>query len=122
MKILNIEDDAIKHTDICKVLGSCGCTDVEWAKNLEDALEMAKGGDFALYITDMWFPKTKGGVEEESGESFIRQIEKSGDATPVIMCSSVNYRIPNILGTVHYSDKSDWETELQKLLKEVIVV
>ena len=30
MKVLNIEDDAFKHNDICKVLTSCGVNTVYW--------------------------------------------------------------------------------------------
>ena len=66
MHILNIEDDAIKHRDICKVLENCGIREIDWAKNLD---------------------------------------------IPVILCSSINYRIPKILGTVHYANHTDWEND-----------
>ena len=34
MRVLNIEDDTIKHNDICKALSGCGIKDVEWSNNL----------------------------------------------------------------------------------------
>lgn len=38
MFVLNIEVNAIKHRDICKVLEDCGEREVEWVKNLDDDL------------------------------------------------------------------------------------
>ena len=39
--------------------------------------------------------------------------------TPIIVCSSINEKIPNILGNVWYQEKRDWETEMLNLLKSV---
>lgn len=35
---------------------------------------------------------------------------------PIIVCSSVPLRMSNVLGTVHYSPKEDWESEFAKMI------
>ena len=72
MKVLNIEDDAFKHNDICKVLTSCGVNTVYWEKNYEDGCKAIKnaedaGKPYDLIITDMYYPREAGGKEEASG-------------------------------------------------------
>ena len=42
MRVLHIEDDAIKHTKICRVLTSCDIKEISWAKNLEDGITLLK--------------------------------------------------------------------------------
>ena len=42
-----------------------------------------------------------------------------GMKIPVIMCSSIDYFIPGILGSVHYSENENWEYELVQLVKEI---
>lgn len=122
MRVLNLEDDVAKHNNICKVLKRYGFTRIDWAKNLEDGMELIKNSmdcsdPYALFVTDMYYPLVRGGKEEKAGEIFIDSIKEMNIDTPVIVCSSVRYRIPNILGTVYYSEKADWENELRELIK-----
>lgn len=70
-----------------------------------------------LYI-DMYYPLTPGGDEAEAGMISIQKMEEMEIETPVIVCSSVPYRIPGILGSVHYSDKTDWEQQLCSLIRQ----
>ena len=107
MKVLNIEDDAVKHNNICRVLKANGVTETDWAKNLEDAVRMVEQNEngYELFITDMFYPKTPAGNEEESGMDFIRKMEEMNVRIPVIVCSSVRYRIPGSFGTLYYSEK-----------------
>ena len=122
MRILNIEDDAIKHNDICKVIKSCGSMKIDWARNLEAGVERIREGiqggtPYDLVITDMWYPREAGGEDEESGAALIQLIQQEKWELPVILCSSVRYRIPGILGAIHYSKNENWEDELKKLIK-----
>lgn len=121
MKILNIEDTATKHADICKALRKSGVTDIDWAKNLEDGLELLKAHskDYDLVITDMYYPLVQGGSEAMAGEILIRKMEELQLTIPIIACSSVRLAIPEILGTVYYSPNCDWERDLQELVKQV---
>ena len=124
MRVLNIEDDAAKHNNICKVLKRYGLTRIDWAKNLEDGMELVQNSmdcldPYALFITDMFYPIVKGGKEESAGEMFIGRIKEMNINTPIIVCSSVKYRIADILGTVYYSEKENWEDELRELIKKI---
>lgn len=121
MKILNIEDTATKHAEICIVLRRFGITDIDWAKNLEDGIELLKkhSKDYGLVITDMYYPLNQGGPDIKAGEMLIQRMKDLQLSIPIILCSSVRYRIPEILGTVYYSKSFDWERELQELIKSV---
>ena len=121
MYILNVEDDVFKHNDICKVLQNCGVTKIDWAENLEDAIKMVSSSEenntpYDLIITDMWYPAAPGGRESQCGEVLIKKISEMNLNIPIILCSSVNYSIPDILDTVYYSEKADWEEKLTNLI------
>ena len=120
MKVLHIEDAVIKHYEICKVMKKCGVLEIDWVKTLEDALQMVREHklEYNLIVTDMYYPLTPGGDEAESGLIFIQKMEEMEIETPIIVCSSVPYRIPGILGSVHYSDKTDWEQQLCSLIRQ----
>lgn len=49
----------------------------------------------------------------------IKEVRERGWDVPIILCSSVNYCYPGILGSIHYSEKEDWETELVKLIRKL---
>lgn len=119
MKVLNLEDNALKHYEIKKVLRSCGVSETDWVRNLEEGLKMAGSGKYDLYITDMWYPKTPGGPDNRSGELFINEIRKKGDLTPILICSNQNYSYPEILGALYYSERSDWEMELERFIRSL---
>ena len=127
MRILNIEDNVIKQNDICKVLSGAGFRDVDWAGNLNEGVKMiedhmSSDTPYDLVITDMWYPREAGGEEEESGSLLIQMIKDKGWELPVIVCSSVRYIIPDILGTVYYSPKENWEDELRNLVRGISMV
>ena len=68
MRILNIEDNVIKHNDICKVLSGAGFRDVDWAGNLNEGVKMiedhmSSDTPYDLVITDMWYPRDAGREE-----------------------------------------------------------
>lgn len=128
MFVLNIEDDIYKHNDICNVMkkGSFSNLQIDCEHNLADAIEKIAeqndlGKPYDLIITDMWYPSENGGIESESGEMLIETVRDNNWNIPIILCSSVRYRIPEILGTVHYSKNGDWESELLNLAKKVNV-
>lgn len=125
MRVLNLEDTAIKHNDICKVLKSCGIAHVDWARNLEKGLEMLEESlksetPYDLVITDMYYPTTPGGGDAPSGELFLQKRKEMGWQVPVIVCSTIRFRYPELLGAVHYSEKEDWESVLRELLQRIV--
>lgn len=119
MKVLNLEDNAFKHFEIKKALQSLGVARTDWARNLEDGLKMAGEEKYDLYITDMWYPLTPGGRDNRSGEVFIEKIREKRDPAPILLCSNQDYSYPEILGTLYYSDRSDWELELGRYIRSL---
>ena len=124
MKVLNIEDDAFKHNDICKDLTSCGGNTVYWEKNYEDGWKAIKNAEDAekpydLIITDMYYPREAGGREEASGEWIIQKVIDQELKVPVILCSSVNLRFSEIFGCVYYNRIRNWEDDLKLLINKL---
>ena len=104
MKVLNLEDNAIKHYEICRILKRNGIEEIDWVRNLEDGLKKVEENKYDLYITDMWYPKHSGGPDNRSGELFIKEILKRKDPAPVILCSNhVRIRITRILRSMGHS-------------------
>ena len=122
MHILHVEDNVFKHRDICNVLQNCGNVEIAWAKNLEEGIEMIQHSvedsrQYDIVITDMYYPLVRGGDEAKAGDLLIQKIREMGLVIPVILCSSADIRMQGILGTVHYSEREDWESELRRLVK-----
>lgn len=126
MHILNLEDNVFKHHDICRAIerGSFENLKIDCVGNLADGLSkiegaISKGKLYDLIITDMWYPEKSGGADNNSGEILIKEVRERGWDVPIILCTSVNYCYPGILGSIHYSEKEDWETELVKLIRKL---
>ena len=122
MHILHIEDNVFKHRDICNVLQDCGKVEIDWAKNLEDGIGMIQHSvedsrQYDIIITDMYYPLVRGGKETKAGELLIQRVKEMGLAIPIILCSSADIRMQGILGTIHYSEREDWESELRRIVK-----
>lgn len=126
MYILNLEDNVFKHHDICKAIerGSFQNLRIDHVGNLKDGIERIKEQNeiekpYDLIITDMWYPEMSGGGDSASGEKLIQIVNEQGLDIPVILCSSVKYRFPQILGSVHYAENEEWETEIIDLIKKL---
>lgn len=124
MYILNLEDNMYKHHDICKVLrgGRFGVVNIENVRNLEDGVErieeqIESGHPYDCIITDMWYPERPGGGDAPSGEELIQMAKEKDWKIPIILCSSMNYRYPEIYGSVHYAKDEEWERDLLNLVK-----
>ncbi len=125
MRVLNIEDDAFKHNDICKALSGCGIKDVDWCENLSEGWKQIKNSidndnPYDLIITDMYYPNESGEREEKSGDVLIDRIIENKITIPVVLCSSVNFKYPEIYGCVYYSRTRNWEADMQKLVNGLL--
>ncbi len=125
MKVLNIEDSPFKHYDVSKVVLSCTKAEIDWSTNLRDGLEkiqyaLDQWQPYDLIITDMFYPLKPGQRDEEAGKILIQNVMDQGLTTPIILCSTVKYDFPEILGCIHYSDLADWESDLKKLVEKAI--
>lgn len=119
MQILNIEDNVFKHVNICKALKKIGITDVDWKRNLSEAINAMKTTKYDVVITDMWYPEYPGGPNIKSGEAFINKCIGQEDSPYIILCSSIDYDWPGIWGSVHYDEDEDWESHLLELIRKV---
>lgn len=106
------------------------CQDVGLKKsnafnNLMDGWKQIKNSidsnnPYDLIITDMYYPDEPGGREEQSGDVLIDRVIKNKITIPVILCSSVNLKYPEIYGCVYYSRERNWEADMQKLVNSLV--
>ncbi|MBR1740341.1 MAG: hypothetical protein IJ733_00430 [Lachnospiraceae bacterium] len=67
----------------------------------------------------MHFPLTASGeADVHAGEKLMEKLREKNIRIPVIVCSSLNYRIPEADACVWYSEHNNWEWELGKLVKK----
>ena len=71
-------------------------------------------------IFDMYYPNEPGGREEQSGDVLIDRVIKNKITIPVILCSSVNLKYPEIYGCVYYSRERNCEADMQKLVNSLV--
>ena len=118
-KVLLVEDSPIKGFEVTKVLKNSGVVEVVSAKNLKEGLDIifAPDNGVELIVTDMYYPIEQGSGEAHSGEMLIERLTEANINLPVIVCSSVNYRVAGVLGCVHYSPNEDWERELEMMVR-----
>lgn len=122
LKALVIEDDVFKFNDIRKALEFNGITNIVHMSNQEDAWEaICKSADqnapFGVIITDMQYPLAAlMDIDTEAGFKLIERLKKEEINIPVIICSSINYRVTECLGSVWYNELSDLEFDFKELL------
>ncbi len=124
MRVLNIEDADYKHDGICEALNERGITDIDWAKNLADGLDMLQTAadeskNYDLVITDMYYPLKNGEKDVEAGKVCVKKMKEMGLDTPVILCSSVQCYVSGILGMVCYDFGNEWKNTLNFLLDQL---
>ena len=122
-KILNIEDDIIKHCNINRALDWNRYPKAELATTAEDGIEMietaiAEGVPYDLLITDMHFP-VNGEDNHKAGLYVIEKLKCKGIEIPIIVCSSVRYNIPEIAGCIFYSRSWDLNWDFRELLEKL---
>ena len=119
IKAVIVDDDVIKGFDIRKALEFNGIRNIETVRNQEKLWEQIYRGEekIDLIVTDMQYPLEAGGsIDEEAGFKLIERMEKEKIDIPIIVCSSFNYSIPNILGSVWYNKLSDLDSNFRKVL------
>lgn len=119
IKAVVVDDDAFKGADICKALEFNGIRSVMIVRNQEKLWEQIYHGEdtIDLIVTDMQYPLGAGeAVDEEAGFKLIKRMEKEKIDIPVIVCSSLNYSIPNILGIVWYNRLNDLNSNFKEVL------
>lgn len=122
MNAVIADDDVFKGTDIRKALEFSGIRKIRTVRNQEELWEqICHGGDqIDLIVTDMQYPLEAGkAVDEEAGLKLIERMKKEKIDIPVIVCSSLNYRIPDILGSVWYNRLNDLDSGFKAVLSKL---
>ena len=126
MHVLIIDDDVKKTYAIKRALDYNGIDNVVNVNNQEAAWnEIMKSinGDvkFDLIVTDMHYPLTIGSVPDESaGYKLIERLEDKKIDIPVVICSSVNWKSSNCLGSIWFSKQRDLNFDFKDLLEQLM--
>ena len=119
IKVVIVDDDVFKGADIRKALEFNGVRDIITVRNQEKLWEQIYHGEdkIDLIVTDMQYPLEAGeAIDEKAGFKLIERMEKEKIHIPVIVCSSLNYSIPDILGNVWYSNLNDIDLNFREVL------
>lgn len=124
LKVLLVEDNVYKRIDIKNALSLYGIKNVVCVNYLQAGMEeIYKSMDtepIGLIITDMHYPIERvGGEVPDAGNQLIKRLQSEDINIPVIVCSSVPYQIPEILGTVWYDERRDLNRDLKELLDKL---
>ena len=125
MRVLNVEDNPVKHSEIKNALERLGIKDVTWVESENDAIlsvleQMENQTPYDLIVSDMQFPLfSNGRPEDDAGLTFLSELKEHGIETPVIVCSSFHLFIPWVLGCIHYSRNTDLWEEFRTLLSKI---
>lgn len=125
LKILHLEDNAMKQTAIARVLHDVCEAEIDWVTDVASGMkkieEIKEQGDmYDLAITDMQYPLKKGtGIDEDAGEVFIGRMKDQNVEIPIIVCSSMRLRIREVYGCVWYHERNDWEMELRGMVRNL---
>lgn len=113
------DDDVFKEKNIRKALEFNGIKNITAVRNQEKLWEQIYHSEdpIDLIVTDMQYPLKAGeAVDKEAGLKLIERMENEKIDIPVIVCSSLNYRIPEILGSVWYNERNDLNVEFREVL------
>ena len=113
------DDDVFKETNIRKALEFNGIRNIISVRNQKKLWEQIYHGEdkIDLIVTDMQYPLEAGeAVHKEAGFKLIERMEKEKIRIPVIVCSSLNYRIPDRFGSVCYNERNDLNAKFKEVL------
>lgn len=122
IKAVIVDDDVFKGFNIRKALEFNGIRNIMTVRNQEKLWEQIDHGgeQIDLIVTDMQYPLEAGEpVEEEAGFKLIERMKKEKIGIPIIVCSSLNYSIPNILGSVWYNELNDLNSNFREVLSKL---
>ncbi len=119
IKVIIADDDVIKGVDIRKALEFNGIRNIMTVRNQEKLWEQIYHGEdkVDLIVTDMQYPLEAGeAIDKEAGLKLIERMKKEKIDIPIIVCSSLNYSIPDILGSVWYNELNDLDSGFKEAL------
>lgn len=122
-RVLNIEDDIIKHMAICRELKNNGIKDVDHANNAEEGIAKVINASqnnepYDLLVLDMHFP-VQGVDNAEAGMHVLQKLKERHIELPVIICSSMRLAIPGVIGCIYYHKSQDLNWDMKELLDKL---
>lgn len=117
-KVLYLEDNTMKYMSVSRFLNKIGICDIRHANNATQALEFLEKEIFDLIMLDMHFSFEEKD-DQQAGEKTMDCIRKKGIGTPIIFCSSRNWKVPGSLGNIFYNERRDWECEAMELFQQL---
>lgn len=123
-KVLIIEDNVYKAIDVESALKFNGIRNIVHLDNQEEAWKLIYDKNqekkVDLIVTDMHYPMSYGSVaDEKAGLKLIERLKKEEINIPVVVCSSINYKISGILGCIWYSKLRDLEEDFSRVLEKL---
>ena len=123
-RVLNIEDTISKHMAVRRALGKCGVADniIDHAATAMEGLAMIdaaieEGKPYSVLVLDMFFPIYPRERMTEAGMYVLRELQEKEIALPIIVCSSVQYCLSDVVGCIRYNE---WRGDLDGDMKEMI--
>ena len=122
MNILYAEDSNEKYMSVMMALKPEKTINIKRVSSVFDAIDAIKNTDepFDAILTDMRYPLSNvGDVDDEAGIELIHRLKEENVDIPVIVLSSVNYKIDEAHKTLWYSNLNPWDKELISVLKNI---
>lgn len=121
-KIIHLEDSAMKHSAISRVIRSVVSAEIDWVTDVATGIDkindaISEGNPYDLAITDMHYPLSpEKEADPEAGDFFVDIVKQKFDHLPVIVCSTYNIKNSDACGCVWFNEINDWEAELRNLI------
>ena len=128
-KVLIIDDDEYKASNIKKILENIGINDISISKSRNSGIRSLRDNKYDLLILDNCFPVYDNSYpERDMGLSLLHHFSLALSYkevikdTKIIMCSSDKLEIPeydnlNILGSVQYNSSVYMDPYFEELIK-----
>ena len=124
-KVLILDDDIYKTIAIQRALEYCGIRDIKTVSNQKSGMKYLyqckeEGISVDLVVTDMHYPLAPGEcADEEAGFKLVKRLKEEGINIPVIICSSLNFKFEEVLGTVWYNEMRDLNRDFKEVLEKL---
>ena len=125
LKTLILDDNIYKTIAIQRALEFCGITDIKTVSNQKSGMKyiyqcQEDNMPVGLIVTDMHYPLEVGAeADVDAGFKLVDRLAAEGIEIPVIICSSLNFREPRVLGTVWYNELRDLNMDFKEVLEKL---
>lgn len=65
----------------------------------------------------MQFP-VNGVYNKEAGKYIVKELKRKNVDIPIIICSSINYDIPDVVGCIFYNSSRDLNRDMKEMIEK----